>query len=297
MQDPRPGGLASPKPLQSPLFIRMSGTRLMTFLLALSAGAAAPCAHGADAALRAELERIAQRSIYFGHQSVGNNLLDGIRQLAQEAGVPLRIAEARSAAELKPGTFGHAFVAENGDPLRKLRSFEQAMGSRPAAVDIAFVKFCYGDVDAGTDAKALFAGYRAALDGLRAKHPRTTFVHVTLPLTEAQGGVKALAKRLLGRTPSGTIENVRREEYNALLRRAYAGREPLFDLARIESTAPDGTAVRVQWGGADAPALASAYTDDGGHLNAAGRLRVARELISVLAAIPVRRAQVAEIAR
>jgi len=269
----------------------------MAVLFALSAGAAAPCASGADAALKAELERLAQRNIYFGHQSVGNNLMDGIRQLAREAGVPLRIAEARTAAELRPGTFGHTLVAENGDPLRKLRSFEQAMGSRPAPVDIAFLKFCYVDIDAGTDAKALFASYRATLDGLRAKHPGTTFVHVTLPLTEAQGGAKALAKRLLGRAPYGTIENLRREEYNALLRRAYAGREPLFDLARIESTAPDGTSVKVHWNGADAPALASAYTDDGGHLNAAGRLRAARELVSVLAAVPVRLAQVAEIAR
>jgi hypothetical protein len=269
----------------------------MAFLLALSAGAAAPSASGADAPLRAELGRVAQRSIYFGHQSVGTNLLDGIRQLAEEAGVPLRIAEARTAAEVKPGTFGHTFVAKNGDPLRKLRSFEQAMDARPAAVDIALVKFCYIDIDAVTDAKALFASYRATIDGLHAKHPGTTFVHVTLPLTEAQSGVKALAKRLLGRAPYGTIENVRREEYNALLRQAYAGREPLFDLARIESTAPDGTAVKVQWNGAEAPALASAYTDDGGHLNASGRLRAARELVSVLAAAPIRRAQVAEIAR
>jgi hypothetical protein len=274
----------------------MPGIKTLAVLAALAAGAAAPRADAADMTLKADLERVAQRSIYFGHQSVGENLLDGLRDLARDAGVPLRIAEARSASALKPGTFGHTFVAENGDPLRKLRSFEQAMGPRQAPVDIAFVKFCYVDVDAATDSKALFEHYRAAIDGLRAKHPGTTFVHVTLPLTEEQGGAKALAKRLLGRAPGGTIENVRREEYNALLRRAYAGREPLFDLARIESTAPDGSAVKVQWNGREAPALAAAYTDDGGHLNAVGRLRAARELVAVLAAIPVRREQVAKIA-
>jgi lysophospholipase L1-like esterase len=275
----------------------MPGIKTLAVLIALAAGAAAPRAGAADATLKSDLERVAQRSIYFGHQSVGENLLDGLRDLALEAGVPLRIAEARSASALKPGTFGHTFVAENGDPLRKLRSFEQAMGPQPAPVDIAFVKFCYVDIDAATDAKALFGRYRAAIDGLRAKHPGTTFVHVTLPLTEEQGGARALAKRLLGRAPGGTIENLRREEYNALLRRAYAGREPLFDLARVESTAPDGSAVRVQWNGREAPALAAAYTDDGGHLNAVGRRRAARELVSVLAAIRVKRAQVAEIAR
>jgi lysophospholipase L1-like esterase len=107
---------------------------------------------------------------------------------------------------------------------------------------------------------------------------------VTLPLTTVQTGLKAFAKRLLGRAPYGTVENVRREEYNELLRAAYAGREPLFDLARIESTAPDGSAVRVRWQGAVAPALAAQYTDDGGHLNVEGRRRAARELIAVLAA-------------
>jgi hypothetical protein len=271
----------------------MRGMQLMSAILL---SVAALDASAADAALRADLERVAQRAIFFGHQSVGTNLLDGIRQLAQEAGVPLRIAEVSTAAAVKPATFGHAFVAENGDPVRKLRSFEQAMGAQPA-VDIAFVKFCYVDIGADTDAKALFARYRATLDGLRADYPRTAFVHVTLPLTEPQGGVKALAKRLLGRAPSGTLENLRREEYNTLLRRTYTDREPIFDLARVESTAPDGTPVAVQWDGGTAPALASAYSADGGHLNAAGQRRAARELIAVLAAVPLSRPQVAQAPR
>jgi lysophospholipase L1-like esterase len=76
---------------------------------------------------------------------------------------------------------------------------------------------------------------------------------------------------------------VRRAQYNTLLRRAYAGREPLFDLARIESTAPDGHAVTVEWNASVAPAMASAYTDDGGHLNEQGRDVAARALIRVLA--------------
>ena len=139
-----------------------------------------------------------------------------------------------------------------------------------------------------TDVKALFARYRATIDDLRTKNPGTTFVHVTAPLTVVQGGVKENLKRLLGRAPYGTIENMRREEYNTLLRQAYREREPIFDLARVESTAPDGTVVTTEWKGSVAPAMAPAYTDDGGHLNAAGKLRAARELVSVLAAIPGR---------
>lgn len=269
----------------------MPGTGFMTSaLLALAVASSSATASTADtdAKLRAELERVAQQRIYFGHQSVGNNLLDGVRQLAAKAGVPLRLAESPSASGVPPATLGHTPVARNGDPLLKLQSFEQAMGQQPAGLDIALVKFCYVDISDGTDAKALFTRYRAAMDGLKATHPGTTFVHVTTPLTIAQSGLKAALKNLIGRVPYGVMENQRREEYNALLRQAYQGREPIFDLARVESIAPDGTAVAVEWKGVASPAMAPAYTDDGGHLNAAGKLRAARELISVLASIPAR---------
>ncbi|MDH4235314.1 MAG: hypothetical protein OEV15_09315 [Gallionella sp.] len=267
----------------------MSGIHVVTSaILAVVALATTTAAQAAnvDASLRAELERVAQRRIFFGHQSVGGNLLDGVRQLATMTGVPVRVVEAPTASSVKPATIGHTPVARNGDPFQKLQSFEKALGDQPTGLDIALVKFCYVDINASTDAKALFARYRATIDGLQAKNPGTTFVHVTAPLTVVQSGLKESLKRLFGRAPYGTIENLHREEYNTLLRQAYLGREPLFDLARVESTAPDGTEVKVEWKGSVAPAMAPAYTDDGGHLNAAGRLRAARELVSVLAAIP-----------
>jgi len=237
----------------------------------------------ADEALRAELKLVASKRIYFAHQSVGANILQGVTELSRRAGVPLRIVQAPRASAVPADSFGHFFVPENGAPLEKLANFETALGAN-SGIDIALIKFCYVDIDATTDAAALFAHYQTTIAELRAANPHTVFVHVTLPLTTVQTGPKALAKRLLGRTPYGTIENVRREEYNALLRRAYAGREPLFDLARLESHAPDGTLVTVAWDGRSAPAMASAYTDDGGHLNERGRDLAARELIRVLAA-------------
>ena len=243
----------------------------------------ATAATASDEALHAELAFLATKRIYFAHQSVGANILQGVAELARGAGVPLRIVEAPRAAAVDAGTFGHFYVPENGAPLEKLANFEAALGAG-SGIDIALIKFCYVDINAGTDAAALFTRYQATIAKLRAQNPNTVFVHATLPLTTAQTGPKALAKRLLGRTPYGTIENVRREQYNALMRRAYAGREPLFDLARLESLAPDGSAVSVAWDGSIAPAMAGAYTDDGGHLNARGRELAARELIGVLAA-------------
>lgn len=259
-------------------------------LAVVSIGAANTVHAEVDASLRADFDRIAQQRIFFGHQSVGVNLLDGIKQLAVMANVPIRVFETPMAKGVDASGFGHTFVAKNGDPFQKLVSFEQAMGAQPTGLDIALVKFCFVDISADTDVKALFARYRATLARLKAKNPGTTFVHITVPLTTVQSGFKGALKRMLGYPPSGAIENVHREKYNELLRNEYQGREPVFDLARIESTTPDGAPVTGEWKDNVAPAMAPVYTDDGGHLNAVGRLRAARALVSILASIPSRRA-------
>lgn len=242
-----------------------------------------------DPRARADLEAVARRSVFFGHQSVGVNILDGVRQLASQEGVALRVEEVPTTSGVAPGTLAHGFMADNGEPLRKIESFQRALGQGPGAgVDIALLKFCYVDFTSDTDVQKVFAAYQAAVRGLRATFPGTTFVHVTAPLTGIQGGLKGTVKRLLGRAPYGVKENLRREEYNALVRQAYQGKEPLFDLARVESTTADGRAETADWKGQSAPALVPSYTSDGGHLNAEGQRVAARELIAVLAAVSAR---------
>jgi len=251
-------------------------------LLAALALMLSPVLHAAT--LADDLKIVAQERVYFGHQSVGKNILDGLKELSAGERVPVTVTEVPQAAQLKGPGIGHLFVPENGDPMLKLANFRKALGEG-SPVDIALVKFCYVDIKADTDMRALFAAYQKTIDELRARNPRTTFVHVTLPLTTVQTGPKAWAKRLLGRAPYGTIDNVKRDEYNTMLRRAYAGREPIFDLARIESIAADGSQATVEWDGKTAPAMVPAYTDDGGHLNQVGRLRAAAEFVRVLAAV------------
>jgi len=260
-------------------------TNSMFALVFASSAANNTFAAGIDTSLKADLYKISQRRILFGHQSVGANLLDGVMQLAKRSGVSIRINEVKTASGVKPATLGHAFVAKNGFPLQKLKNFNQAMGQTPSGLDIAFVKFCYVDISSKTDVKTLFSNYRATIKDLQARNPATTFIHVTAPLTIVQGGFKGKLKRLLGRAPYGVIENIRREEYNTYLRKAYQNSEPIFDLARIESTAPDGTAVSTEWQNLIVPAMSPIYTDDGEHLNTVGKLLAARELISILASI------------
>ncbi len=56
----------------------------------------------------------------------------------------------------------------------------------------------------------------------------------------------------------------------------------MFDLARVESTDSSGRTVSANLGGKIVPMLAAEYTEDGGHLNAAGSWRAAVALVNVL---------------
>lgn len=247
----------------------------------------------AEASLKSDLQAVAQKRIFFGHQSVGLNILDGLQQLAAREGVPLRIAEAR-APGIAEGTLAHAALEENGQPLKKLRSFARAVSSGEAkGADVAFMKFCYVDITADTDVSALFAAYRAMIAEVQAASPGTTLLHVTVPLQTVERGLRGSVKRMLGRPLWGASHDARREEFNDLLRREYAGKAPFFDLARVESTRPDGKEETAAWNGRQVRALVPEYTDDGGHLNERGRMRAAQELVAVLAATAGRPARTA----
>ncbi len=257
--------------------------------VALAAVAAVALQARAEPAVKSGLQALSGRRIFFGHQSVGLNVLDGLRELAALEGAALRVTEAR-APGVPPGTLAHLALAENGDPARKLRSFAQAFARGEAAgADLALMKFCYVDVTAGTDVAALFAAYQRTVAEVEALSPGTTVVHVTVPLQAVEGGARGWLKGLLGRPRWGAEHNARREAYNDLLRAAYRGRAPLFDLALAESTRPDGTAETATWQGREVRALVPAYTGDGGRLNEAGRRAAARDLVDDLAAAPAAR--------
>jgi hypothetical protein len=271
--------------------------------LLLSAAAALLAACGTGTVKEAPVQRtsladvpdsawaaLAAKRIYFGHQSVGANVMAGVAELAAaEPRLGLRVVTDAAALDAS-GAFLHGPVGRNGDPGGKTDDFAARLdGPLAGKVDIAFHKYCYVDVTAASDVEALFARYRAAMARLAAAHPNVVFVHVTAPLVTVPGGPAAALKRLLGRASGRADDDLARERYNRLMREAYAGREPLFDLAAVESTRPDGSRETVAAGGGRAYALVPAYASDGSHLNEAGRRRVAGELLVFLARLPASR--------
>lgn len=235
-------------------------------------------------------ESLAKKKICFGHQSVGANILEGIAVLMREnPQIKLAIVDSPGSVAATHGAFSHFRVGSNMNPNSKITSFATVMGQDGCkGADIAFFKFCYVDVSPGTDPEALFENYRASLKKLTTAYPRTTFVHVTLPLTKQQSGPKALIKKMLGKPVSGREDNIVRNRYNALLLKEYSGKAPVFDLARIEATRPDGSQEIFGKKGSQYLAMVPGYTYDDGHLNEAGRRLVATELLRFLASLDVK---------
>ena len=225
--------------------------------------------------------RFTDARIYFGHQSVGGNIVQGLRDLgAARDGSQLRIVRSRERSSSAPALVEFT-IGENGRPESKMKDFAAALQQiDDGGAAIAIFKYCYLDITPETNVELLFASHRDALREMRARHPNLTFVHVTAPLTRLESGPRFLAKRLLGK-PTTRDANARRNRFNAMLRDEYAD-EPMFDLARVESTRPDGSRSFFNEGADVVYTLAPELTDDGGHLNAAGRRAAAEEFAAVI---------------
>lgn len=230
-------------------------------------------------------DALAQRRIYFGHQSVGDNILAGIAEILKlRPRIRLRVVESADPATLSQPVLAHSHLGANGDAESKIQAFADLMAAGTGdRAQIAMLKLCFVDIEGNQDPSGLFKTYSRTLTELEQRFPRVLFAHFTVPLTMIPKGPKSTVKRLLGRPLWGYEQNLKRAEYNRLLRSRYGAQGRVLDLAAWESTRPDGTVQSFAWRGQICPALVPMYTDDGGHLNASGRLVAAKGMLSWLA--------------
>lgn len=236
-----------------------------------------------DPEMRATLTSVSQLRIVFGHQSVGDNILAGFKNLFDRAGSRgPRIVRADEEFSLAGGVFAHGIIGRNREPATKCSAWLDLLGRFEAdSIDVTLMKFCYVDMTPETDVQALLNAYSTAVDRVRSLYPGVTIVHVTVPLSARKSGLKQFVKRAIGRQDENDLANLKREEYNNLLRARYES-EPIFDLAMAEATAPDGSVAQFEAGGRRGLSLFEGYTEDGGHLNQIGAVHVALELARVL---------------
>lgn len=220
------------------------------------------------------MEATVYKRIFFGHQSVGENLLQGVRETTPAVQV----------FDDTPGMddvgIWHARIGQNTQPLSKLRAFEQALaGDVGDWCELALMKLCYVDVTAQTDVLAFWDAYKAAMFRILSGRPKLKLLHITVPLNVTHTGWKSRVAGLLTSQPR-MDDNQERIAFSRMLHEHNPGR--VFDLAELESTNPEGYRCVTIRHGISIPSLCESYTDDGGHLNATGRTRISPAFLQFL---------------
>ena len=222
-----------------------------------------------DDTLKADLETLRGARVFFGHHSVGANLLEGLSSLSREAGVEVRIGEGP--------------VGENTKPLSKFEDFAKHAESQASEGEqLMLMKLCFVDFKPDTDVRALVGAYAKAVERVRKARPGVRIVHVTPPLCTRPNDLKSKLKRTMGSPIWEDQANARRSEFREQLLARFPG-EPLFDLATFESTRPDGSREIHDVDGKPVAMLWPGYSSDGGHLNEAGQRAGAKAFAHVLA--------------
>lgn len=216
----------------------------------------------------AALDVIAHTRVFFGHRSVGGDIM--------ELGVPAVYAS--FGRERPPtsdtvtgdaqGWFDDTWLAQDADPLTGVRDFDTRVRSG-INVDVAFMKVGYIDITEQIDVAATFEAYRTLMADLESDFPDIAFLHVTVSPTRWN-----------------PWNNAAIERYNTLVRTEYDADGRLFDLAGVLSTCPGGARdAAVTDDGQPYRMLCEEYTRDGGHLNELGATVAAAEMLRVIALV------------
>jgi hypothetical protein len=230
-----------------------------------------------------DMETVRQGRILFSHHSVGVNLLAGLQRLnARVGGGALHVVSLEKAKTSAGPSLIEISGGRNTDPRSKVDFFRETIRTQALKPELAFMKFCYVDFNPSTDVDGLFAYYRTTMDALKREHPEIKFAHVTVPLVSRPMELKERLFRLIGRPVWEDDANAKRYRFNQRLLAEY-GTDPIFDLARVESTRPDGTRETFELGGQNYYSMVPRYTNDDGHLNDQGQDAAAPFLVRFLA--------------
>lgn len=221
--------------------------------------------------------------IYFGHQSVGRDLMAGINRLNTEGAIGLSLIQTDDPTILTGPAFVHFRAGSNRDYASKNAALLRLLKTRSSADEaVVLLKYCYADLTHDHNPYDIFAAYCEMVETIQAEHPDVTVVHTTMPLTTVESAFRARTSYLMGR-PTQRSASIARHSYNQLLRAEFVGKQPVFDLARIEATRPDGTFSTFMWRGSAIDTLAAENTYDGGHLSPSCQLVAAEALLNLLA--------------
>ncbi len=232
-------------------------------------------------------QNLATKKIFFGHQTIGADILDGIRKIDAECDfINLHIVEVNETTFGSGPVFLHAFIGRCPDALSKFRDFEKSMDRlADNNIDIAFMKLCHADIKYEYDIDRIFNAYEKTIDELKARCPQTLFLHITVPLCSKPKGERIIREtvKFFAFRPGIWDDNQRRLQYNARLIEVFGSTDPVFDLAAAESTDSQGLRHYVEKNGEKIFLLAPEYDIDIGGLNETGKRKIAEQFLIFLA--------------
>ena len=163
------------------------------------------------------IEAFKRKKIFFGHASVGSNIIDGIEDIrANNQHVQnINIQDLKEDNEVNEPAIYHAQNGKNGFPKSKVDAFKKTLEEKGLGnkLDIAFFKLCYVDIEKDSNVQEMFDYYTSNMEYLKKKFPRLQFVHVTTPLYSHSRGIKGFIKNII----RGDVSNVKRNEFNKML--------------------------------------------------------------------------------
>jgi hypothetical protein len=230
-----------------------------------------------------KIKTIRKKNIYFGHKSVGENIISGLHQILDKYGQDeYSIKSLNDSQNFERINFLHSDIGNNGEPKGKFAEFSKIVnGLVSKKLEIAMMKLCFVDITEKTNINDIFASYVEMIDSLKRKHPDLVIIHFTVPLKSNPSLINNIKNIIKGRTSNDVKDNLTRNKYNELLYSKYS-KQDIFDIAKIESMHPDGKRESLVINGQICYCLVDDYTNDGGHLNELGQNIVASGLISKL---------------
>jgi hypothetical protein len=204
-----------------------------------------------EALAASEKERLKGARVFFGHQSVGQNTIDGAAALG------FKFQEVKGATDYGGPKLGHALLDKNREPLLKIQSFDQLV-SKIGNADVAGMKLCWIDFDAKSDVARVQNAHVSTINKMVEQNPKTHFFPVTPPLTSDDPKL-----------------NKARVAYGEWMRNTYKDKAVVFDLGAVISTKSDGSACE----GGGARKLCDDFASDEGHLNEKGQQRAAKAFL------------------
>ena len=117
---------------------------------------------------------IGQKNIYFGHRSVGENIISGVNKIISKEGRKVFvIKELTSNSKIDENYFFHSNIGRNGDPKSKFKEFTDIVNNLANKnLEIAMMKLCFVDITKKTNINEVFQSNVAMIDSLQNKYPR-----------------------------------------------------------------------------------------------------------------------------